>query len=126
MTKIIIVDDDPLIVRMYQTALNYEGFDVDSAENGAMGLEKIKQNKYDLIIFDVMMPQMNGLELLRAIKKNPLCKDTPIIALTNLAGTKDVEEVIKLGVDKYIIKSENRPRDIVTAAKELTGQQEGV
>jgi two-component system sensor histidine kinase ChiS len=125
MAKILIVDDDPLIIRMYQTALSFQGFDVDSVENGAKGFEKIKKTKYDLIIFDVMMPEMNGLELLTAIKVDPKNKDIPTIALTNLAGTQDVEEVVKLGVSKYIIKSESKPNDIVNVVKQLLNQQVG-
>jgi CheY-like chemotaxis protein len=119
MAKILLVDDDPLIVRMYQTALSYQGFDIESAENGIKALEKIKKTDYDLIIFDVMMPEMSGLDLLTAIKADPKYKNIPTIALTNLAGTLDAEEIIKLGANKYIIKSEHKPKDIVDAVNEL-------
>jgi CheY-like chemotaxis protein len=104
MAKILLVDDDPLIVRMYQTALSYQGYDIESAENGINALEKIKKTDFDMIIFDVMMPEMSGLDLLTAIKADPKYKNIPTIALTNLAGTLDAEEIIKLGANKYIIK----------------------
>jgi len=119
MSKILLVDDDPLIIRMYQTALSYQGFDVQSAENGIQALEKMKVSKYDLIIFDVMMPEMSGLDLLTTIKSDPDYKNIPTIALTNLAGTQDAEEIVKLGANKFIIKSEHKPKDVVDAAKEL-------
>lgn len=119
MAKILIVDDDPLIIRMYHTALSYQGFDIVTAENGIDALDKIKKSEFDLIIFDVMMPEMSGLDLLTAIKADPKYKDIPTIALTNLAGTQDAEEIIKLGANKYIIKSEHKPKDIVDAVNEL-------
>jgi CheY-like chemotaxis protein len=123
MAKILLADDDPLIIRMYQTALVYQGFEVDSAQNGTEALEKLKNGNYDIFVFDVMMPQMDGLELLKNLKKIPRYKDVPKIALTNLAGAEDVEEGIKLGVNKYIIKSHYKPKEIVDLIKNLLSQK---
>ncbi|KKQ41705.1 MAG: Two component LuxR family transcriptional regulator [Microgenomates group bacterium GW2011_GWC1_37_8] len=119
MAKILLVDDDPLILRMYKTAFDYRGFDVETAEDGKQGLDKILKNKYDLIIFDVMMPNMDGVDLLTKIKEIPGSKNIPSIALTNLKAAQSEEETIKEGVDRYIIKSEFKPREIVDIAEKL-------
>ena len=119
MTKILIVEDDPLMSRMYQKIFKFEGFDVDFASDGEEGLEKIRATKPTLVLLDIMMPKMNGLEVLEKIKLDPETKAIPIIMLTNLAGTQDAEAALAKGAVKYIIKSENEPKTVVGMVKEI-------
>jgi CheY-like chemotaxis protein len=119
MTKILIVEDDPLMSRMYQKIFKFEGFDVDFASDGEEGLEKIRATKPTLVLLDIMMPKMNGLEVLEKIKLDPETKAIPIIMLTNLAGTQDAEAALAKGAVKYIIKSENEPKTVVNMVKEI-------
>jgi CheY-like chemotaxis protein len=119
MTKILIVEDDPLMSRMYQKIFKFEGFEVDFAVNGEEGLEKIRATKPTLVLLDIMMPKMNGLEVLDKIKLDPETKSIPIIMLTNLAGTQDAEAALAKGAVKYIIKSENEPKTVVNMVKEI-------
>ncbi len=119
MTKILIVEDDPLMSRMYQKIFKFEGFDVDFASDGVEGLEKIRSTKPTLVLLDIMMPKMNGLEVLEKIKLDPETKTIPVIMLTNLAGTQDAESALSKCAVKYIIKSENEPKQVVNIVKEI-------
>lgn len=119
MLKILIVEDDPLMSRMYQKIFTFEGYDVKSAADGEEGLEKAKTEKPALILLDVMMPKMNGLELLSKLKLDPDLKTIPVIMLTNLAGEKDAETALAKGAVKYIIKSNQEPKIVADMVKEI-------
>jgi two-component system response regulator CpxR len=119
MTKILIVEDDPLMSRMYQKIFKFEGFEVDLAHDGEEGLDKVRKNKPTLVLLDIMMPKMNGLEVLEKMKMDPEIKTIPVIMLTNLAGNQDAESALSKGAVKYIIKSENDPKQVVNMVKEI-------
>ena len=119
MSRILIVEDDPLMSRMYQKIFKFEGFEVDFAGNGEEALEKIRSDKPTLILLDIMMPKMNGLQVLDKLKLDPETRSIPVIMLTNLAGTADAEAALTKGAVKYIIKSENEPKQVVNIVKEI-------
>jgi len=119
MTRLLIMEDDALIGRMYEKAFSFEKFEIQVADNGQEGLEKLKSFKPDLILLDIMMPKMNGLEVLDALKKTPNTKGIPVIMLTNMAGKHDVEEALKRGAVKYIIKGDHTPKEVVAQVKEV-------
>lgn len=119
MSKILIVEDDPLMSRMYQKIFKFEGYDVDFATDGEEGLDKIRSTKPTLVLLDIMMPKLNGLEVLNKVKLDPELKSIPIVMLTNLAGTQDAEAALSKGAVKYIIKSENEPKQVVNMVKEI-------
>lgn len=118
MTKVLIIEDDPLMSRMYQKIFTFEKYDVDMAANGEEGLAKAA-SKPTIILCDVMMPKMNGLEVLDKLKANPETKDIPVIMLTNLAGQQDAESALAKGAVKYIIKSEHDPKEVTNMVKEV-------
>jgi len=119
MAKILIVEDDPLIIRMYQNAFKFIGYDVATAIDGQEGLEAANNLKPTIILLDIMMPKLNGLEVLEKLKENSETKNIPVIMLTNLAGTQDAERALTLGAVKYIVKSEYKPKQIVDMTKEI-------
>lgn len=119
MAKILIVEDDPLMSRMYQKIFTFEGYEVDMAENGEVGLEKARTSKPTLILLDVMMPKMNGLQVLEKLKSDPETKAIPVVMLTNLAGESDAETAMTKGAVKYIIKSEHEPKEVSSMVKEI-------
>lgn len=119
MPKVLIVEDDNLISRMYQQAFEFEKFEVKVAFNGQEGWEMLTKFKPDLILMDVMMPEMNGLDLLRKIKDRDEYKKIPVIMLTNLSGSKDVEVALGLGAVKFIVKSQLKPRQVVAEVKTI-------
>jgi len=117
--KVLITEDDPLMSRMYQKIFTFEGYDVIMAGNGEEGLEKAKTEKPTIILLDVMMPKMNGLQMLDKLKLDPASKAIPVIMLTNLAGEKDAEVALSKGAVKYIVKSEYEPKQVVDMVKEI-------
>lgn len=122
MSKILIIEDDPLVQRMYQKALTYEGFTVDTAPDGAKGTEKAKFGKPDLVLLDVMMPRMNGIEVLEALKSDTNTSSIPIIMLTNLSGTQDAQTALNKGAVAYLVKSEYKPKEVAAKVSEVLGQ----
>ena len=119
MAKILIVEDDPLMSRLYQKIFTFEKYDVELASDGEEGLLKVKQGKPDLVLLDIMMPKMNGLEALDRLKADPETKSIPVIVLTNLAGEKDAETALAKGAVKYIIKSNQDPKAVADIVKEI-------
>jgi CheY-like chemotaxis protein len=105
--------------RMYQKIFKFEGYEADFASNGEEGLEKVRSLKPTLVLLDIMMPKMNGLEVLDKLKLDPETKDIPVVMLTNLAGTQDAEAALTKGAVKYIIKSEYEPKQVVNMIKEI-------
>jgi CheY-like chemotaxis protein len=121
MAKILITEDDPLMLRMYQKIFTLEQYEVEIATNGEEALEKVRAaaEKPSLILLDIMMPKMNGLEALDKLKANPDTQKIPVVMLTNLAGQQDAEEALLKGAVKYIIKSEYEPKQVVDMVKEV-------
>ena len=119
MVKILIVEDDPLMSRMYQKIFTFEGYQVEMAANGQEGLDKARTAKPTLILLDIMMPKMNGLEALEKLKADPATKSIPVVVLTNLAGQQDAENALAKGAVKYIIKSEYEPKQVADMVKEI-------
>lgn len=119
MAKILIIEDDPLMQRMYQKAFSFDGYEVVVAGDGLEGIDQLRANKPDLVLLDVMMPKMNGLEVLDKVKADPELKATPVIMLTNLAGSADAEKALAKGAVKYIVKSAQAPKEVVGIVKEI-------
>jgi CheY-like chemotaxis protein len=119
MVKVLIVEDDPLMSRMYQKIFSFEKFEVELAGDGEEGLSKAASFGPTIILCDVMMPKMNGLQVLEKLKADPKTKQIPVVMLTNLAGQQDAEAALAKGAVKYIIKSEHDPKEIVNMVKEI-------
>ena len=122
MAKIAIVEDDALLAQMYSQKFKKDGYEVIRADDGKKGLELIKQEKPSLVLLDIMMPEMNGLEVLKALKEDSDNKinSIPVILLTNLArGDKDVNRGLELGAVTYLIKRKVKPAEVVLKVKEV-------
>lgn len=119
MARILVVEDDPLMLRMYQKALSFDGYEVETAGDGQEGLDKARETKPTLILLDIMMPKMDGLQVLDKLKAQDDTKSIPVIMLTNLAGSHDAEAALTKGAVKYIIKSEHDPKQVVDMIKEI-------
>jgi CheY-like chemotaxis protein len=119
MPKVLIVEDDPLISRMYQKIFTFEQFEVEVAANGEEALDKVTLFKPELVLLDVMMPKMNGLQVLEKLKELEQTKSIPVVMLTNLAGQQDAETALAKGAVKYIIKSEYEPKQVVEMVKDV-------
>lgn len=113
MKKILLVEDDNFIIDIYITKLKEVGFSVQSAVNGEDALAKIKQGRPDLVLLDIVLPQVTGFEFLQEIKSMPELKNVPVIVLSNLGQKKEVEKGLSLGAAKYLIKAHYTPTEVV-------------
>lgn len=117
--KVLIVEDDQLIQRMYSKIFTFEKYEVITASDGEEGLEKARATKPTIILLDVMMPKMNGMQVLEKLKADPDTKHIPVIILSNLAGENDIETALSKGAVKYIIKSEYDPKEVADMVEEV-------
>ncbi len=104
MKKILVVDDKREVVELVTATLEGEGYQIITAFDGEEALKKIGKEKPDLVLLDVVMPKMTGLEVLAKVKKDPQTKDMPIIMLTAKGQQVDKDKGIRLGAQDYIIK----------------------
>lgn len=114
---ILLVDDDLTLLEMYEDRLKAEGFSIVRATNGQEALKKAREIKPALIILDIMMPKINGFDVLKDLRADDEYKDIPIIVLTALIQDIDRAQGKKLGATDYIIKSETMPGEVIAKIK---------
>lgn len=124
MKKVLIIEDDKAMASILQESLQDEGFGATFASDGIEGLERVKSDKPDIILLDVMMPKMSGKETLAELRGNPETKDIPVIMLTNVGDDIDtISEVVSLGTPDYLVKSNTSMDMIVERVKQrLAGE----
>ncbi|MDZ7798022.1 MAG: response regulator [Patescibacteria group bacterium] len=115
--KILLVEDDTFLSGMYVSKLDIEGFETVLASEGKQGLKMVKQENPDLILLDIILPKMDGFEILKEIRKDKKTKDIPVILLTNLGQKKDVDKAFNLGAVDYLIKAHFMPSEVVEKIK---------
>ncbi|MEA1926286.1 MAG: response regulator [Patescibacteria group bacterium] len=114
-----IVEDEEMIAEMYRIKLEEKNFQVFVASDGEKGFEIIKRVKPDIALIDIMMPNKDGISLIKNIRKDPSISRIPVIILTNLDNSEIVKKTYDLDVDFYLIKSQYRPSDVVKIVKEV-------
>lgn len=121
--RVIVIDDDLYIRELYEEVLKGEGYSVDSASNGEEAYNKLKQGGYNLVLLDIMMPKMDGLGIMDALKKTPPpVKNGPIILLTNLDHEPLVKEAMNKGAAAFIVKADITPGDLLVQIKKILGE----
>lgn len=123
--KIIIIEDDQMLIRMYMIKLKKEGFETDVAHNGVEGLKMLEKNKYDGIILDLMMPTMDGFQMLEKYNKSEKYNKAPIIVLSNLGQKEDLERAFALGIkqDRYIVKANMTPSEVIEKIRKTLSEK---
>jgi DNA-binding response OmpR family regulator len=104
MKKILIVEDDQYIRELLTQSLSSEGYDVLQAGSGEEGIESVYLNIPDLIILDLLLPKIDGFEVLRILKDKPGTKHIPVVILSNLGQQEDIERGMELGASEYLVK----------------------
>ena len=122
MQYILLVEDDPFLIDIYSTKLEASGFKADVAKNGEEALAKLKEKKPDLVVLDIVLPQLDGWEVLARIKENPDHKDLKVVVLSNLGQKEEVEKGVKLGATKYLIKAHHTPTEVVEEIKKCLSE----
>lgn len=116
---ILLVDDDLTLREMYEERLKAEGFNIIQASNGEEAIKKAKDNKPNVILLDIMMPKINGFDVLKELKADADIKDVPVIVLTALIQDVDRLQGKKLGAADYIVKSETMPGEVIEKIKKV-------
>lgn len=117
--KILIIEDDRYISKMYQLKLSLEGYDVQVADNGRIGVDKVKEFMPDIILLDILMPELDGFEVLKIIKEDSATKGIPTLIMSNLGQEDHIEKGMKMGAIGYIVKSQFTPSKVVEKIKEV-------
>lgn len=116
--KIAIIEDDLAIASMYRMKFEREGLNVEMADNGVVGLQMLEEVKPDILLLDLMMPEMNGDEMLMKLRSTEWGKKIMVIILTNMGKQEAPDILEKLNVDSYIVKAEMTPSQVAEIVKE--------
>lgn len=111
--SVLLVDDDMTLREMYAERLKAEGFSVEMAKDGEEALQKANDLHPNIILLDVMMPKLNGQEVLKRLKAEPSTANIPVIILTALIQDRERMEAVTSGADDYVVKSETMPGDVI-------------
>ena len=115
--KILVVEDDKFLRKVISLKLDREGYEVSEAVDGEKGAEKIKKEKPDLVLLDLILPGIDGFEFLSKVKTDPVLSKIPIIILSNLGQKDNIEKGLKMGANDYLVKAHFTPDEIITKIK---------
>ncbi len=119
--KILLIEDDPPMVKMYSTKFLQEGFQVEAAYDGEEGLKKINEWGPDLVLLDLMIPKIGGMDVLTQLRTVPKTKDLPVVILSNLSQDEDILRAKQLGVKEFLIKANYTPGQVVEKIRGVLG-----
>lgn len=117
MTKIAIIEDDPVISQMYRMKFEAAEFEVELANNGKRGVGLVEAFSPDIILLDLQMPEMGGVEALEIIRKHDWGKTVPVIILTNMGKEESPKSLKTLGIHSYIVKANMTPNQVLAQVK---------
>lgn len=120
--KILVVEDEETLNKTLSASLKIEGFEVSSALDGVQAWEMAKKEKPDLILLDLILPKMDGFEVLKALKDDETLKEVPIILLTNLESPEDIQKALVAGATTYLVKANYKLEEVIQKAKEVIGK----
>lgn len=115
--KILLVDDDEFLLDMYSLKFKEAGFKIEVASSGEDALNKLKNGSYQVVLLDIVMPALDGFEVLSRMQKESLGKEAIVIILSNLGQKEDIERGLALGAKDYVIKAHFTPREVVEKVK---------
>lgn len=119
MKKILLVEDDLFLIDLYTTKLEQEGFSVEVSNDGEDCLRRIKENIPDLVLLDIVLPNVDGWEILQKIRNDEKFKDLKIVILSNLSQKEEIEKGLKFNVEKYLVKAHYTPTEVVEEVKKI-------
>lgn len=122
MPKILIVEDDPMISEIYEKKFGQAGFEVDIAEDGRQVLKDVSKDNYDIVLLDMVLPEMSGLDILDQLKKGKFNPEMKVIIFSNLSESGDKEKAFEKGADGYITKTQFTPSDLVKEIQRILGE----
>lgn len=117
--KVLLVEDDAMIVQMYKTRMENEGWEVFSTDRGSQALKIAESEKPDIILLDIILPEVDGFTILKELRAETATKKIPVLMLTNLGQESDQNKGKDMGVDGYFIKSQHTPADVINKIESL-------
>lgn len=123
--NILVIEDDKFLRELISQKLSKEGFKISEAMDGEEGVKKIQQEKPDLILLDLILPGLDGFEVLFQTKQDPALSEIPVIILSNLGQKEDVERGLKMGAVDYLIKAHFTPGEIIEKIKQALEKTNG-
>jgi len=124
MAKILFIEDEEALQRAMGDALTSKGYTLIKALDGEIGLAAALKEQPDLILLDLILPKKNGFEVLGELKKDPATKNIPVIVLTNLEGSNDVEQALSLGATTYLVKANYNLEDVLGKIERVLNHHE--
>lgn len=121
MTKVLLVEDDPFLVDIYTTKFQAEGFSISVATDGNQAIRRLSQDKPEILLLDIVLPKVDGWEILKSIKQSKDLQDLKVIVLSNLGQKADIDKAIALGATRYLIKAHYTPSEVVEEVKKIIG-----
>ena len=125
MKTIFLVEDDPVVVKVYGAKFQREGFRVEVAEDGLVAMKNLLLVKPDVVVLDLMMPKLNGVDVLRYIRSTPELKKTPVIILSNAHMTSLAQAAAEFGVERALLKSSCTPSQLIVVINDLLSGKAG-
>lgn len=122
MAKILLIEDDPALVKALGEFLSLAGYEVASALDGEAGLALARTERPDLILLDLILPRLPGIEVLKELRKDPELAAVPVIVLTNVESTETVEQAVELGAKAYLVKTSYSLEEVLEKVKAALGQ----
>jgi DNA-binding response OmpR family regulator len=119
--NIVLVEDDPFLIDMYMAKFTEAGYEIDVASQGNKAMDMIKEKRPAIVLTDVVMPGLDGFELLKLIKSDAATKDIPVVMLTNLGQQEDIDKAKGLGASDYLVKAHFTPSEVVAKVKAILG-----
>lgn len=123
--RLLLVEDDITLIKMYERKFKSDGYEVITAFDGEEGLAKATSEKPDMVVLDIMLPKMDGLQVFKKLRSQPETFKTPVLLLTNFDQEDAVFECFKLGAVDYLIKSEVTPQQVAKRIENLLEGKEG-
>jgi CheY-like chemotaxis protein len=119
MSKILLVEDDAILLSMYQDKFVHDGFEVETAQDGEDGINKMRSFQPDIVLLDLLMPEQSGFDVLKFAKQDPELKNIPIVILTNAAHADGGGMIKDWGIAAFLMKADNTPEDVVSKVNGL-------
>jgi DNA-binding response OmpR family regulator len=119
--KILFIEDESALQKTFGDLLASRGYDMISALDGKAGVELAGTEKLDLILLDLVLPKLHGLDVLKRLKEDEKTKSIPIVILTNLEGIKDVDKALELGATTYLVKAQYTLEEVFEKIKKVLG-----
>lgn len=124
MKKILFIEDEAVLQKTFEGAFRAEGYDVISALDGETGVKLAKTQKPDLILLDLVLPKLNGFEVLRKLKNDSDTREIPVIILTNLERMSDIDKALELGATTYLVKVNYSLEEVIKKVKKTLGDSD--